>query len=246
MSEVFFPECWHKDIWHGYERRYFDVDGYHAWVVIPEAPLSDHRWSWCTCWPDSFVERVGIIALLQQGYYHAHIDVYDTAANDVGIAVMAKFQEQLTTLGLKSKVNLIGMSWGGYFALRYAEEFPERIAAIYLDAPVCNAADPHPSAALRVAKIADRVKIALQELGDTKYNPLTRVECLVKAGIPLLAATGETDQSVSVESNINLLEQRLLACGGSISIIRRDFWGHHPHGFDDPSELVKFHQAAHQ
>ena len=42
------------------------------------------------------------------------------------------------------------------------------------------------------------------------------------------------------ESNIDLLESRLRAAGGDIRVVRRDHYGHHPHGMDDPSPLAGF------
>ncbi len=246
MKKIEIPEAWPVDEWHGFRRHHFTVDGFHAWIVEPKStPADDGRWSWCTVWPDAFVDRVGIELLLSNGYHHGHIDAFSTRANPKGIEAMGHFQDMMVSMGLAPKANLIGMSWGGYFSLRYAEENPQRIAAIYLDAPVCNAADPHPSAAERVAEIAACYGLTVEQLKTSPLNPLNRLEVLVNAKIPMLCATGETDQSVDVNTNINLVEARMKELGYILPIVRRPYWGHHPHGFDDPAPLLKFHNDAH-
>ena len=142
MKRIVFPEKWNCDQWYGFTRYHFEFENCKAWIVEPEFPAGDGRWSWCTVWPEAFVKRVGIVDLLEHGFYHVHIDAFAFRANPEGVALMGRFHDFLVSMGLSAKCNLIGMSWGGFFSLRYAETFPERIAAIYLDAPLCNAADP--------------------------------------------------------------------------------------------------------
>ena len=231
--------------WYGFTRHDFDFEGYHAFLVEPKTPSADGRWSWCTVWPEAYVSRVGITALLELGYHHAHIDVFATRANPDGVAVMHRFHDYLVSLGLAPKANLIGMSWGGFFSLRYAETCPQDVAAIYLDAPVCDAADPSQPAEHRTYSITQAWKMTTGELRTSKLNPINNVQPLVDAHIPIYAATGEDDLVVSVWHNFNVLEQRLQAAGADLAVVRRGAWGHHPHGFDDVAELVRFHQSVH-
>ena len=185
MRRIVFPESWTTDVWYGFTRHSFDFEGCKAWVVEPEFPAGDGRWSWCTVWPESFVKRVGTLELLEHGFYHAHVDAFQFRASPEGIALMGRFQELLVNLGLSPKANLIGMSWGGFFSLRYAETFPDRVCAIYLDAPVCNAADPEPNAAKRLATILENYHLSFEEMAKSKLNPLNNVGTIVEAGIPL-------------------------------------------------------------
>ena len=232
--------------WYGFKRHDFEFEGYHAFLVEPRQPAADGRWSWCTVWPEAFVPRVAIPTLLELGYHHAHIDVFATRANPAGVAAMHRFHDFLVSIGLAPKANLIGMSWGGFFALRYAETYPKDVAAIYLDAPVCDAADPAHSAEHRTYSIAQAWNMTTDKLRDSLLNPLNNVRPLVEANIPIYVATGEDDQAVSVWHNFNRLEHNLLAAGmQQLTVVRRDAWGHHPHGFDDITEIVRFHQAAH-
>ncbi|MBQ7652033.1 MAG: alpha/beta fold hydrolase [Victivallales bacterium] len=246
MKRLVFPKDWIVEEWHGFKRYKFKFQGYDAWIAEPHVTAGDGRWSWCMVWPEAFVRRVGIESLLEHGFYHVHIDTFATRANKEGIRVMGEFQDMLVGIGLSPKVNLIGMSWGGFFSLRYAEENPGRIAAIYLDAPVCNAADPdtNPEHLERRKSIENAYGLSFEELKTSKMNPLNNVEAIVNAKIPLMAALGQTDMSVCIENNYDLFEKRLLELGGSIKAIRRNYWGHHPHGLDDPTPILEFHCAA--
>ena len=115
---------------------------------------------------------------------------------------------------------------------------------MYLDAPVCNAADPACADGERTKSILENCKMSFEEMTKSKLNPLNNVEALVNARIPMMAAIGETDQSVNNDTNFNILEKRIIELGGSIKTIRRNYWGHHPHGFDDTEELLAFHCNA--
>ena len=243
MKRIVFPETWTADEWYGFTRHHFEFEGCKAWIVEPKYPAGDGRWSWCTVWPEAFVKRVGIVELLKHGFYHVHVDAFKFRASPEGVALLGRFQDFLQGLGLSEKANLIGMSWGGFFSLRYAETFPNRICAVYLDAPVCNAADPDASAD-RTASILENYHLTFEELAKSELNPLNNVKALVDARIPLMAAVGETDQSVNLDTNFNVLEKKILELGGAIKVIRREGWGHHPHGLEKPVEALDFHCAA--
>ena len=244
MKRIVFPEKWTTDEWYGFKRYHFEFENCKAWIAEPKYPAGDGRWSWCTVWPEAYVRRVGIVDLLEHGFYHVHIDAFAFRASPEGVAVMGRFHDFLVSMGLSEKTNLIGMSWGGFFSLRYAETFPQRIAAMYLDAPVCNAADPVCADGERIKSILENCKMSFEEMTKSKLNPLNNVEVLVNAHIPMMAAIGETDQSVNNDTNFNILEKRIIELGGSIKTIRRNYWGHHPHGFDDTEELLAFHCNA--
>lgn len=237
---------WQVEKWYNFDRYKFEFEGRNAWVAVPHEAAGDGRWSWCTQWAEAFVERVGTTDLLSKGFHHAHIDVFDTKCNIEGVEIMKRFHDFLVSRGLAEKVNLIGMSWGGYFSLRYATTYPEKVKAIYLDAPVCNSADPKSSAAERVADISKMYNLTIEELKTSTLNPINRVQVLIDNQIPLFIATGEDDLVVEVATNINLIEAELKKANYPYTIIRRAAWGHHPHGFDNRNELVNFHKNVHK
>ena len=242
-----FPTEWTTDEWYGFQRHHFTFEGCNAWIAEPKYPAGDGRWSWCTVWPEAFVKRVGIVALLEHGFYHVHIDAFKYRANPEGIRIMRGFQDKLESMGLSPKANLIGMSWGGFFSLRYAEENPDKIAAIYLDAPLCNSAPESPDNTFYpelIKSLEDTYGLSFEELKTSKLNPLNNVEPIVKARIPLFAAVGQSDQTLFIQDHFDLLEKRIIELGGTIHVIRRNYWGHHPHGLDDVKELLDFHCRA--
>ncbi len=239
MRKIQFPQEWIKEKWYGGILHIFEIDGHQAWFVEPENPAGDGRWTWCMIWPEAFVPRTGVPELLERGFYHAHIDVLSTHATPEGQKTILKFYWKALELGLAPKVNLIGMSWSGFFSLRFASENPEKISCIYLDAPLCNIADRS------VPQMAEISQILQQEYGLTEaemqtsfYNPVNALKPI--AGIPVFAAIGEDDLVVPPANHINILEKRFKALDGNIKICRRTMWGHHPHGFDDRSELLSF------
>jgi len=239
--KIQFPKEWKTDEWYGGLRHVFEIDGHAAWFVEPKNPVGDGRWTWCMIWPEAFVPRVGVPELLAQGFYHAHIDALTTYATPEGQKLLLKFYAKAQELGLAPKVNLIGMSWGGFFSLRFASENPDKVSCIYLDAPLCNMADRStPAAAQRCEELKKNYGLTAKEMETSRFNPINALEPIVKAGIPIFAATGEGDTSVPVAMNINIVEKRFKELGGKISICRRNMWEHHPHGFDDRSELLSF------
>lgn len=247
MSRIVFPADWETDIWYGFTRYHFDFEGHKAWIVEPFVSVPDNRWSWCTQWAEAFVPRVGTVALLEHGFYHVHIDVFEHRANPAGVEVMSRFQDYLVAMGFSPKANLIGMSWGGYFALRYAGEHPDKVCGIYLDAPLCNAADTDPNkdnenVPRHTQELTERYGLTFEELKTSALNPINNLKPIADAKIPLFAAIGQQDMVVNHETNFDIVEERIKAAGWSFyKVIRRESWGHHPHGFDNVSELLEFH-----
>lgn len=236
-----FPREWKTEEWYGYTRHRFEIDGHDAWFVEPEYPVGDGRWTWCMCWPEAFVPRVGVPELLALGFYHGHVDAMETRANPEGQKLLRKFHAQAVELGLAPRANVIGMSWGGFFSLRFASENPDKVACLYLDAPLCNmAARDGLGAPQRRKELAELHGISDAETETSFHNPINALEPIAKAGIPIFAATGENDVTLPVASHINIVEERYKALGGKIEIRRRNMWDHHPHGFDDRSELLAF------
>ena len=246
MAEFVISPDWQVEKWYGFDRYRFEFEGRTAWVAVPETPAGDGRWTWCTQWAEAFVERVGTTDLLSRGFHHAHIDVFDTRCNVEGVEIMHRFHDFLVGRGLQSRVNLIGMSWGGFFALRYSQSYPADVKAIYLDAPVCNAADLDPVAAPRAQQVCECYGLTIDALARSPLNPVNSIQTIVENHLPVFIATGEDDNVVKVANNVNILTRFFDEKNYAYQIVRRPSWGHHPHGFDDRSELVKFHESVHQ
>ena len=239
--------------WHGYRRHNFELDGRKGFIVEPPHPAAGFPWSWCLQWADAFVPRTPALKLLERGFHHVHFDVFSTYMNEEGVLALEKFYAMLQKMHFHKKAALIGMSYGGLFSLRWAAEHPETVGVIWLDAPVCslgfaaqrNEQNASPAILKSMRGEAEKHFAAykvrdLQGLLDHALNPLNNYLPIAKAGIPILAIRSGQDQTVLPENNIDILEKRLLESGGKIQVIRRDYYGHHPHGLDDPTPLADF------
>ncbi len=220
------------DEWYGFTRHIFPFEGYDAWVVEPVSPAAGRPWSWCMEWPEAFCRRVGIVDLLARGWHHVHIHV-PGYANDATLPVYRRFQDFLNSeLGLAAGANLIGMSLGGLYSLRYAMKNPEAVERIYLDAPVCNF---H-----LLARLFESygLKSDADVVADDPRMPVNFADGLTH--IPMLLIYGADDLTVDPRHNCELFAGRFRRHGGEITVIKREYWGHHPHGLDDTAPIREF------
>ena len=238
-----------QDRMQGFLRTKFTMNGCEAWVVEPKTPAADGRWVWCMEWPTAFQDRVGVKALLTAGYRWVTFNPASKTVpagnqNDEMIAKRRAFQRFLVEgLGYAPKCGLIGMSWGGYYSVRYASTHPECVCAAYLDAPLLD------FSTLQGFKEADGVKrkriLAYYPFATAEYDgandpfqSVNRAEPIAKAGIPLLILYGGVDVVVPPESNCMKFAVAFEKAGGDLMIERRGRYGHHPHGVE-PNEVQR-------
>lgn len=239
--------------WYGFRRHNFELDGRRGFIVEPPHPAQGLPWCWCLQWAEAFVPRTPALRLLDRGFHHVYFDVFDTYMNEEGAAALEKFYRLLQSLHFHRKAALFGMSYGGLFALRWAAEHPETVGAMWLDAPVCtlafaaerNESNTAPGDLPRWRGEAQKhfKAYGVDDLDGLRRHPLDPLNnCLpiARAKIPILAIRSGQDRSVLPESNIDVLAERIQAAGGDIQVVRRDYYGHHPHGLDDPAPLADF------
>lgn len=227
-----------EDMWYGYRRTKFNFKGRKAWVVEPSVTSAKGMpWTWTMQWAEAFVDRTGVPDLLGKGYHHVTIDVFNTRMDENGLKVCAEFQDFLVKeLGFAPKANLVGMSWGGFFSIRYAATYPQNVRRIYLDAPLLNF--DRFGSKVTAKQSAGRIGPWASKLpADGKWTndpcmPVNMAEPIAKAGIPILLLYGGQDQTVPPELNAELFAPRFKAAGGKISVDKRGGFGHHPHGVD--------------
>lgn len=247
--DLAFPDAT-RDRWHGHERYRFRFEGADAWVVAPERALAGNPWSWCLIFPDAFTERCAAPQLVSRGFHHAFLDVGNTFGAPAALARLARFHDELVRRGLAAKPALIGISRGGLFAHRYAAEHPDRVAAIYGDAAVCDARSwPGGRAVGRAGKGSPADWQAFKTLygfpDDAaalawRGNPVDTLDGLAHAHVALIHVVGDADDVVPPAENALVVADRYRALGGTIELIRKPGVGHHPHGLDDPTPVVEF------
>ena len=238
------------DLWHGYTRRTFTVDGCQAWVVEPKQALPGKPWSWCLEFPDAFTDRCAAPALLAKGFHHVHIVVGNTFGCPAALKHFNAFYEVLRRRGLAQKAVLIGLSRGGLYAYRWASENPDKVAVIYGDAPVCDFKSWPGGKGQGKGSPGDWLQLLKcygfhDEAQALAYrgNPVDTLERLAQAGIALIHVVGDVDDMVPVAENTAIVESRYRQLGGEIQVLHRPNVGHHPHGLDDPTVVVDFIMA---
>ena len=228
-----------QDTWANGERIVFDFDGCEAWVVEPPAgvkPLPGMPWTWTMQWFNAFLPRTAVPRLIMQGYHHVTLDVFKMRAVDAELHRFADFQKFLVDeLGFAPKARLVGMSWGGFFSVRYASRYPQNIDRIFLDCPLLNFD--------RFGKGNGEGPWVEMQPSDGCWTtdsrmPVNLAEPVAKAGIPILLRYGGQDQTVLPKFNSELFIPRFKAAGGKIEVIKDGMYGHHPHGFEIDSPVL--------
>ncbi len=232
------------DDWNGYTRHTFQFEGRTCYIVDPKWDATGKPWLWrARFWG----HRPEVdLALLAQGYHLVYMDVAEMLGNQEAVGHWNDFYKLLTTTyHLNRKAEMEGMSRGGMYVYAWAEQNPDKVAAIYADAPLC---DVKSLLALHNGQPESaRWKMAVDAFGfhDVKEalayrgSPIDNLAPLAKAGVPLLHVVGGADTVVPVEENTRIMEQRYKALGGSIQVIVKPGVGH-VHGLDDPMPIIEF------
>jgi len=124
-------------VWAGFARRDFSVNGRACLLVLPVTPMPGNPWIWR-------MEFFGHapqadLALLSHGFHVAYMDGQNMYGAPVALDHMDKFYACLTKeSALSPKTVLEGFSRGGLFAFNWAARNPDKVTAIYVDAPVCD------------------------------------------------------------------------------------------------------------
>lgn len=230
------------DMWYGGERTVFDFEGYDAWVVEPPSNVvvaAGNPWTWTMQWRTAFVSRTGVPRLLAQGWHHVSVDTFKDRMDARGLAVSRKFHDYLVReLGFDRRARLIGMSWGGFFSVRYAAANPDRVAKIYLDAPFLNF-DGYLQRDLSPEAIGSwSGRHAFGEWTDDPEMPVNMASTLADARIPILLLYGGKDSVLQPTLNSELFAARYRAKGGQIKVVCRKGFDHHPHGVDSDDDII--------
>jgi len=231
--------------WSGYEQLKFEVDGRQCLLVLPKTPAPGKPWIWRTEFFGH--EPQGDIALLGKGFHVAYMNVQNMYGAPVALDHMDKFHAHLTKeFDLSQKTVLEGFSRGGLFAFNWAARNPEKVAAIYVDAPVLDFKSWPGGKGKGKGSTNDWKRLlAVYNLTEEQAmayprNPVDNLAPLAKARIPILSVCGEADKTVPIEENTQLVEKRYKELWGVIEVIAKPNCDHHPHSLKDPTPIVEF------
>ena len=227
--------------WNGFRRIDFTVAGRPCLLVLPKTSAAGKPWIWRTEFFGH--EPQGDLALLALGWHVAYMDAKDMYGAPRAIALFDEFYAHLVARhALAKRVVLEGFSRGGLYAFNYAVAHPDRVAALYLDAPVL---DLHSWPGRNPTSKEWRECLAIYGLTEEtaaafKGSPLDHIEPVARAKIPILSVCGDADINVPLAENTAVLEKRYRALGGTIEVIVKPGVAHHPHSLKDPAPIVEF------
>lgn len=184
------------------------------------------------------------LALLKLGYHVVYLDVTNEWGTPESVEFGKMFFDYMTQVyGFSKKVNLEGFSRGGFYALRFAAAYPECVASIYLDAPLCN------PISLVKSSDASLMKDVLSKWKTNSENfekaispllPSKNLAALAEHKIPILSVCGDADTVVPLEENSAEIEREYKKLGGKFQSIIKKGVNHHPHSLKDPTPVVDF------
>lgn len=232
---------------YGYECADFTFNGRNCKVVKPKAAAKGNPWIWrARFWGH---EPQTDISLLERGFHVVYCDVAELFGNEQAVGLWNKFHVLMQKNGLSKKAALEGMSRGGVYVYNWALANPDKVACIYADAPVLD---------LRSWPGGKRNAGGREPWEDFKkdYNltedqalafhdsPLDHAEKIAKLGFPMLHVVGDADDVVPIAENTTPFEQRILAAGGTITVIHKPGVNHHPHSLQNPTPITNFILAS--
>ncbi len=172
-------------------------------------------------------------ALLELGWSFGLLDLMDEyAAPDAQEAFTAFCDYGRKRYGLSRKVVLEGLSRGGWFSLVYAENHPDRVDKLYLDAPLCvltNFRNEH------IRKAAEQWEAA--GIPEEKFRTYAKDHFAWVKGVPIIVVYGAADPTVPFEQQFGTFD--LSGCR-DLSIIGKTGIGHHPHSLSPCDTIVRF------
>ncbi len=225
--------------WHDWKRLDFVVAGRPALLICPKEPAPGRPWIWRTEFFGQFPQAD--LALLARGWHVGYMNAADMYGAPPAMKLFDAYYRRVTAdYGLAKRAVLEGFSRGGLYAFNFAATYPERVAALYLDAPVLDLHSwPGPKHPLWAECLACYGLTGVQMAG-AKVSPLDRIEPVVRAGIPIFGVSGDADETVPYRDNLGVLVERYRAAGGTIEVVLKPGGKHHPHSLADPAPIVDF------
>lgn len=230
--------------WCDFTEHQFHFGGYEAGVVEPEVIAVGRPYVWRTEFFGAFPSAD--LALLDAGWHIVYLSIPNRYGCPAAVHEMVEFQAFVQEkFNLNPKVVLFGFSRGGLYAIHYAAAFPDRISALYLDAPVVDI-NSWPGRCKDANSLLEWHD-CLCNFGLTEETSENYVEILVEAckqlakhKLPLIIVAGDSDSVVPFKENGKLL------CGVydvervPYKLILKPGVGHHPHSLEDPEPITEF------
>lgn len=206
------------------------IRGRRAVLIVP--PGANGRWIARPAFIGAFAQVDD--ALLARGWSFGLLDLMDEYASPDAQEAFTEFADYARKkYRLSRKVVLEGLSRGGWFSLLYAENHPDRVEKLYLDAPLCDLTkftrNPHVQTA---AKAWDAAGLAPEAFYTYARDHFDRIK-----KIPIIVVYGAADPVVPFEQQFGSFD--LSGCR-RLSLIGKTGCAHHPHSLDPCDPIVDF------
>lgn len=240
-----------KGKWKGFDQYTFAYQDREAIVVCPKHAATGNPWIWRPAFFGAFASVDE--ELLRRGFHVAYYDLTHLYGSPCVRKSGTDFYWNMVRMyGLSPKVTLEGFSRGGLFAYNWAADHPDKVACIYVDAPVCNVFSwpgRSPENAGLWKGLLEEWGLADDQMNSFSGNPIDRLKPLTDAGIPVICVCGDSDKVVPFSENSAIVRQRYTAMGAPFELILKPGVDHHPHSLSDPAPVVDFiirHQPGYE
>jgi hypothetical protein len=232
--------------YHGYDRYDFTVDGCDALVVTPHQVAQGKPWIWRAEFFDHRPETD--LALLEHGFHLVYIQVGNTFGCPSAMKHWDAFYAELAgQYGLGKRPVLEGLSRGGLYVYNWAAANPTKVSVILGDNPVCDFKS-WPGGKGKGPGSPDDWQQLIHDYGFAseaealayKLNPIDNLAPLAHAHVPIIHLAADADEVVPYLENTVILKERYEQLSGTIQVIVKHGYKHHPHGLDDPTPVVEF------
>ena len=172
-------------------------------------------------------------ALLDLGWSFGLLDLMDEYATpDAQVAFLAFCDYGHRRFGLSEKVVLEGLSRGGWFSLVFAENHPDRVDKLYLDAPLCDLTRFQNEHIRKAEAQWEAAGIPAEAFHTYARDHFPRIK-----RIPMIVVYGAADPIVPFEQQFGTFD--LSGCR-DLYLIGKTGVEHHPHSLSPCDTIVHF------
>jgi len=232
-----------KENWHGFEMLKFSFEARRAILVKPEKNCEGNKWLLKTEYFDAFPDFE--LEMLKRGYHLAFVSNKTRWHDKSDDGVKDRFCEFLSNeFGLCDKCMPVGMSCGGMHAIYFASCYPQRVAAMYIDAPVINLlscpAGIGKGTTSMYEEFVNAKGMTITDLINYRNHPLDKAIVIAEKEIPIFLVGGDSDDIVPFDENGEAFYEAIKKYNGNIVKIVKKGCNHHPHGLEDNTPLIDF------
>lgn len=236
-----------KSTWNGFECFNFELEKIPCVIVIPEKIHDGNPWLLKARFFNAFPNLD--IAMLEQGWFVAHINVADLYGSPEAMRRFTLLYDFLTkSYNFSKKLTLEGFSRGGLAVFNWACQNPDKVSSIYADNPVCDIKSwpggfkSCPRSDMDWEKCLKAYRFTEEQALRYDQNPVDNVDVLLKNNLPVIIVYGDADEELPIAENTLLM----LKESKQIKAICKTGGLHHPHGLEDPKQIVDFIKSAYE